>query len=75
MPAQRTGAFLDAGRSVDDATERVKLVESLGYDSVWLSHIAAREPMQVVNRWAAATSPVTPEGTAATMLNFSKLRP
>jgi alkanesulfonate monooxygenase SsuD/methylene tetrahydromethanopterin reductase-like flavin-dependent oxidoreductase (luciferase family) len=51
----RTACFLEPGRSLDDATERVKLAESLGYESVWLSHIAAREPLQVINHYAHHT--------------------
>ncbi len=52
----RLAAFLDAGRSLEDATERVRLAESLGYDSVWVTQIASREPLQVLNHYAHATS-------------------
>ena len=56
MPTpSRTACFLDVGRSLDEATERVRVAESLGYESVWLSHIAAREPLQVVNHFAHHT--------------------
>jgi F420-dependent oxidoreductase-like protein len=52
----RLATFLDAGRSLGEATERVRLAESLGYDSVWTTHIASREPLQVLNHYAHATS-------------------
>ena len=52
---ERTGLFLEAGRSVDASIERVRLAESLGYESIWSSHIAGRDPIHVFNRWAAAT--------------------
>ena len=55
MPNVRTAAFIDAGRSLDEATERVKLAESLGYEAVWTSHIAARDPLQVLAHWARET--------------------
>ena len=51
----RIAAFLDAGRSLDGAIERVRLAESLGYDSVWVTHIARREPLQVLGHYAHAT--------------------
>jgi F420-dependent oxidoreductase-like protein len=35
--------------------DRVRLAESLGYDSVWVSHIAAREPLQVLGHYAHHT--------------------
>jgi F420-dependent oxidoreductase-like protein len=46
---------LDPGRSLDQAVERVRLAESLGYDSVWVTHIAAREPLQVLSLYAQHT--------------------
>ncbi len=51
----RLAAFLDAGRSLEEATERVRLAESLGYDSVWTTQIASREPLQVLNHYGHAT--------------------
>ena len=55
MSSRRTAVFMDAGRSLEDSIERVKLIESLGYESAWSSHLAGRDPMHVFNRWAAAT--------------------
>jgi len=38
-----TGCFISTGRSLEGAIERVKLAESLGYESVYVTHIAGRE--------------------------------
>src|SRR3954453_17951536 len=54
----RVAASLDAGRSLDEAVERVRLAESLGYDSVWVTHIASREPLQVLSHYGHATSTI-----------------
>src|SRR5207247_6347991 len=51
----RRAWLMEAGRSVESSIERVRLIESLGYESAWSSHIAGRDPMHVFNRWAAAT--------------------
>jgi F420-dependent oxidoreductase-like protein len=48
-------AFLDPGKSLDEAASRVRLAESLGYHSVWVTHIAGREPLQLLNHYAHAT--------------------
>jgi F420-dependent oxidoreductase-like protein len=54
----RVAAFVDAGRSLDESVERVRLAESAGYDSVWVTHIATREPLQVLGHYAHATSTI-----------------
>jgi probable F420-dependent oxidoreductase len=51
-----TGCFVSTGRSLDAAVERVKLAEELGYESVWLTHIAGREPFIVLSVYAQATT-------------------
>ena len=51
----RLAAFLDPGRSLPEATEHVRLAERLGYESGWVSHIAGREPLQVLGHYAHAT--------------------
>lgn len=51
----RTGCFVSTGRSVDQAVARVKLAESLGYDSAFVTHIAGRESLTVVTAYALAT--------------------
>src|SRR5437763_1317067 len=55
MPTGRVAAFLTPGRSLGEAVERVRVAESLGYDSVWVTHIASREPLQVLSHYAHAT--------------------
>ena len=47
--------FLEPGRSLDEAVDGVRLAEGLGFDSVWVSHIAAREPLQLLSHYAHAT--------------------
>ena len=51
-----TGCFISTGRSLQDAIERVKLAESLGYESVYVTHIAGRESLTVLTAYALATS-------------------
>src|SRR6185312_16511441 len=64
-PAQRrshmlacmaTGCFVATGRSLEQAVQRVKLAESLGYDAAYVTHIAGRESLTVVTVYALATS-------------------
>jgi alkanesulfonate monooxygenase SsuD/methylene tetrahydromethanopterin reductase-like flavin-dependent oxidoreductase (luciferase family) len=50
-----TGCFISTGRSLDQAIERVKLAESLGYESVYTTHIAGRESLTVLTAYALAT--------------------
>jgi F420-dependent oxidoreductase-like protein len=54
----RIAAFLDAGRSLDGSVGRVRLAESLGYDSVWTTHTMGREPLHVLGAYAHATSTI-----------------
>lgn len=51
-----TGCFVSTGRSLPQAIERVKLAESLGYESVYLTHVAGRESLTVLTTYAQATS-------------------
>ncbi len=50
------GCFISTGRSLDQAIERVKLAESLGYESVYTTHIAGRESLTVLTAYALASS-------------------
>ena len=50
-----TGCFISTGRSLDQAVERVRLAESLGYHSVYVTHIAGRESLTVLTVYATAT--------------------
>jgi F420-dependent oxidoreductase-like protein len=47
--------FVSVGRELGKAIERVKLAESLGYESVYVTHIAQREPFTVLTAYASAT--------------------
>lgn len=49
------GTFLSAGRSLGTAIERVRLAESLGYDSTYVTHIAGRDSLTVLAAYAADT--------------------
>jgi alkanesulfonate monooxygenase SsuD/methylene tetrahydromethanopterin reductase-like flavin-dependent oxidoreductase (luciferase family) len=53
--AMATGCFIPAARSLDSAVERVKLAESLGYETVYVTHIAGRESLTVLTAYALAT--------------------
>jgi probable F420-dependent oxidoreductase len=50
-----TGCFIPAARSLKDAIERVRLAESLGYETVYVTHIAGRESLTVLTAYALAT--------------------
>jgi F420-dependent oxidoreductase-like protein len=49
------GTFISVGRSLEQAIERVRGAEALGYDSVYVTHIAARDSLTVLMAYAAAT--------------------
>jgi alkanesulfonate monooxygenase SsuD/methylene tetrahydromethanopterin reductase-like flavin-dependent oxidoreductase (luciferase family) len=53
-----TGCFISPGRSLQSAIERVRLAESLGYESVYVTHIAGRESLTVLTAYALATSSI-----------------
>lgn len=76
------GCFVSTGRSLEQAVERVRLAESLGYESAYVTHIAGRESLTVLTWYAARTerirvgtgvvpiytrSPATMAQTAATI--------
>ncbi|MCW2991721.1 MAG: hypothetical protein JWM73_2315 [Solirubrobacterales bacterium] len=50
------GCFVSTGKSLDQAIERVKLAESLGYDSAFCTHIAGRDSLTVLTAYALATT-------------------
>jgi alkanesulfonate monooxygenase SsuD/methylene tetrahydromethanopterin reductase-like flavin-dependent oxidoreductase (luciferase family) len=54
----RTALFADPGRSMDEAAERVRFAESLGYESAWTTQTTRREPLHVLNHYAHATSTI-----------------
>jgi F420-dependent oxidoreductase-like protein len=49
------GCFISVGRSPDAALERVRLAESLGYESVWVTQLAARDALTVITAYALST--------------------
>jgi probable F420-dependent oxidoreductase len=51
-----TGCFIASGKSVERAIDQVKLAESLGYDAVYVTHIAARESLTVLTAYACSTT-------------------
>ncbi len=80
------GCFISPTRSIEGAIERVRLAESLGYESVYVTHIAGWESLTVLTAYAAATTeirvgtgvvpiysrtPVTMAQTAATIDELS----
>jgi alkanesulfonate monooxygenase SsuD/methylene tetrahydromethanopterin reductase-like flavin-dependent oxidoreductase (luciferase family) len=50
-----TGCFISTGRSLEEALARVRLAESLGYEAVYVTHIAARESLTVVTAYALSS--------------------
>ena len=50
-----TGCFVSTGRTLGTALERVRLAEELGYESVYVTHIAGRESLTVLTAYALAT--------------------
>lgn len=53
-----TGCFISPGRSLQGAIERVQLAESLGYEAVYTTHIAAHESLTVLTAYALSTSKI-----------------
>jgi probable F420-dependent oxidoreductase len=80
------GTFISVGKSLDQALERVKRADQLGYDSTYVTHIAARDSLTVLTAYAAASeriklgtgvlpiysrTPVATAQTAATIDEYS----
>src|SRR5688572_17247151 len=51
-----TGCFVSTGRSLDQAVERVKLAEELGYEAAYVTQIAGRDALTVLTVYALSTS-------------------
>jgi F420-dependent oxidoreductase-like protein len=49
------GCFVSVGRSLDQAFERVTLAESLGYEAVYITHVAGRDPLTMCTAYADRT--------------------
>lgn len=88
LPHRRVpvGTFISVGRSLETAIQRVQRAEQLGYDSVYVTHIAARDSLAVLVAYASRTeriklgtgvlpiysrTPVATAQTAATIDEFS----
>jgi F420-dependent oxidoreductase-like protein len=52
------GSFISAGRSLDTALERVELAERLGYESVYVTHIAGRDSVTLLTAYASRSERV-----------------
>ena len=52
------GTFISVGRSLDKALERVELAERLGYESVYVTHIAGYDSLSLLMAYAARTERV-----------------
>jgi F420-dependent oxidoreductase-like protein len=53
-----TGCFISTGRSLPQAIERVKLAESLGYESAYVTQVAGRDALTVITAYALATTKI-----------------
>ena len=49
------GSFIGAGRSLDTAIQRAARAEELGYESVYVTHIAARDAVTTLMAYASRT--------------------
>ncbi len=47
------GAFISVGKSLETALQRVELAERLGYESAYVTHIAARDSVTTLMAYAA----------------------
>src|SRR4051794_2107509 len=52
------GSFVSVGRSLEQAVDRARLAEELGYDSVYMTHVNGRDPLTVLAHYADATERV-----------------
>ena len=52
------GSFIGAGRSLEAAAGRARRAEELGYESAYVTHIAARDSVTMLMAYAAATSTI-----------------
>jgi probable F420-dependent oxidoreductase len=49
------GAFIGTGRDLDRALERVRRAEELGYEAAYVTHIAGRDSLTVLTRYATVS--------------------
>ena len=55
LPPLAVGTFISVGKTLDRAIERVQTAERLGYESAYVTHIAARDSMTVCAAYACRT--------------------
>ncbi len=79
------GAFIGTGRDLDRALDRVRRAEELGYESAYVTHIAARDSLTVLTRYATVTERIrlgtgvlpifsrTPASTAQTAATIDEI--
>ena len=61
------GAFIGVGRSLETALQRVERAEHLGYESVYVTHIAGRDSVTLLMAYAARSERIR-LGTGVTPL-------
>ena len=49
------GCFVSVGRSLEQAVARVRVAEELGYEAVYVTHLAGRESLTVITHYAGQT--------------------
>jgi F420-dependent oxidoreductase-like protein len=52
------GAFIGTGRDLEPALERLRLAESLGFESAYVTHIAGRDSLTVLTLYATETEKI-----------------
>ena len=52
------GTFISPGRSIETALQRVERAEALGYESAYVTHIAARDSLTVLAAYATRTESI-----------------
>ncbi len=52
------GAFIGSGRELEPALERVRLAENLGFESAYVTHIASRDSLTLLTRYATVTEKI-----------------
>jgi alkanesulfonate monooxygenase SsuD/methylene tetrahydromethanopterin reductase-like flavin-dependent oxidoreductase (luciferase family) len=52
------GAFISVGRSLETALQRVELAERLGYESAYVTHIAARDSVTTLMAYACRSATI-----------------
>jgi F420-dependent oxidoreductase-like protein len=79
------GSFIGVGRSLDQASERARRAEELGYHSAYVTHIAGRDSLTVLAAYACRTQTIklgtgvlpmysrTPASTAQTAATIDEL--